>query len=78
MRALKLLLDSMGVKINPEEIETAWTQSKDALPKLAAAFDEMNARLARVEKKVDLMYATQNDFNTRMANAVQFEARNVA
>lgn len=78
MRALKLLLDSMGVKINPEEIETAWMQSKNALPKLAAAFDELNARLDSVEKKVDLMYATQNDFNTRMANAIQFEARNVS
>lgn len=78
MRALKLLLDSMGIKIDAQEIETAWAKSKDALPQLAVAFDQMNARLATMEKKIDQMYAAQNDFNTRTANTLETASHGVS
>ena len=53
MKGLQLLLASMGIKINPLEIESAWEHSKDALPQLARAFDELNATQKRIEKKID-------------------------
>lgn len=54
MKGIKILLESLGIKINPSEIEDAWSKSKDALPRLAAAFDELNARLARIEEKLGI------------------------
>jgi hypothetical protein len=57
MRALKVLLETFNVKIDPEEVERAWLQAKDALPKLAKAAEEMNARQARMEIKVDEILA---------------------
>jgi hypothetical protein len=59
MRAIKVILETLGVKIEPEEIEKAWEQSKDALPKLAVAFDDLNKRLERVEIKLDEVLARQ-------------------
>lgn len=57
MKAVKLILESMGVSIDPNEIETAWANAKDALPKLAAAFEEMNQRQERLEQKMDRLLA---------------------
>lgn len=78
MRALKLLLDSMGIKIDAQEIETAWAKSKDALPQLAVAFDQMNNRIAAMQLKIDQMYAAQNDFNTRMADSLEKASHGVS
>lgn len=52
-----MLLSSLGIKINPEDIEAAWMRAKDALPLLAKSFDEMNARHARIEAKLDALFA---------------------
>ena len=57
MKGLQLLLASMGIKIDPSEIETAWAQSKDALPKLASSFDEISQTQKRIEAKVDSLIA---------------------
>lgn len=57
MKGLKLLLDSLGIKIDPTEIETAWNQTKDALPRLAKSFDELAARQKSIESKLDLLIA---------------------
>jgi hypothetical protein len=59
MRALKVLLEGFGVKIDPNEVERVWLQAKDALPQLAMAFDEMNKRQARMESKLDEILARQ-------------------
>ena len=59
MRALKVLLETFNIKIDPLEVECAWAQSKDALPRLAQAAEEMNQRQARVEKKLDEILARQ-------------------
>jgi hypothetical protein len=59
MRALKVLLETFNIKIDPNEVERAWVQSKDALPRLAQAAEEMNQRQARVEKKLDEILARQ-------------------
>ena len=53
MKGLKLLLDSLGIKINPTEIETAWNETKTVLPKLARAFDEMNERQKKIEAQLE-------------------------
>lgn len=50
MRGLKMLLETMGLKIDPVAIEQAWEQSKDALPKLAKSFDEMNQQLLQLRQ----------------------------
>lgn len=55
-----LLLQSFGIKIDPAEIEAAWDRSKDALPQLARAFDELNATMKRVEGKLDKISENQN------------------
>lgn len=55
MLGMKMLLESFGIKIEPKEIETAWDRAKDALPRLAAAFDEINATQKRIEAKLDLL-----------------------
>jgi|HubBroStandDraft_5_1064220.scaffolds.fasta_scaffold02065_6 hypothetical protein len=57
MKGLQLLLQSFGIKIQPEEIESAWNASKDALPKLAAHFDEISATQKRIEQKLDALLA---------------------
>jgi hypothetical protein len=57
-KGLQLLLLSMGLKVEPAEIEAAWERSKDALPQLAKAFDELNAGLIRVEEKLDKILST--------------------
>lgn len=46
-----LLTQWLGVKIKPEEIEAAWLNTKDALPKLAETFQQMELRLAALEKQ---------------------------
>lgn len=53
MKGLQMLLSSMGIKINPSEIEQAWEQGKNALPEIARKFDEMEKRQARLEVKLD-------------------------
>jgi len=56
---LKVLFETFNIKIDPEEVERAWIQAKDALPRLANAVDEMNKRQARVEIKIDEILARQ-------------------
>jgi hypothetical protein len=41
MRGLTLLLQSLGIKIDPAEMERAFEQGKEALPKLAQAFEQI-------------------------------------
>jgi hypothetical protein len=55
MKGLQFLLQSLGVNIDPKQIETAFAQGKDALPKIAAAFDELNSRMQRMEEKLELL-----------------------
>jgi hypothetical protein len=52
MKGLQLLLQSMGIKIDPAQIEQAWAASKDALPQLAKAFEEIRASQARIEQQI--------------------------
>jgi hypothetical protein len=59
MRMLKVLFETFNIKIDPDEVERAWIQAKDALPRLANAVDEMNKRQARVEIKIDEILARQ-------------------
>lgn len=63
MRGVKILLESLGIKIDAKEIESAWAQSKDALPRLATAFDEMSKkqtlvleRMDAIDCKIDLIF----------------------
>ena len=58
MRGIKLVLEALGIQIDPVEIEEKWEQAKDALPKLALAFQTMEERQARLEEKVDRILAS--------------------
>jgi hypothetical protein len=49
MKGLQFLLQSFGINIDPAQIELAFQQGKDSLPKIAQAFDELNARMQRME-----------------------------
>jgi len=56
-KGVEFFLKSIGVTITPEELEAAFEQGKNALPRIAAAYDEMNARMLRVEEKLELLLA---------------------
>lgn len=49
MRGLKLLLESLGIKIDPAEVEKAFGEAKKAVPQIVAAFNEINERLKTIE-----------------------------
>lgn len=48
-KGVEFFLKSIGVTITPEELEAAFEQGKNALPKIAQSYEEMNARQNRVE-----------------------------
>ena len=47
-----MLLSSMGIDINPEEIMQKYNEAKDIMPKLAAFVTQLDARLARIEERL--------------------------
>lgn len=49
MKALQLVLQSLGIKIDPAEIESAFKQGKDALPRIAATVESFDKRLTGLE-----------------------------
>lgn len=55
MKGLMMLLSSMGVKIDPAQIEDAFNKSKDALPRLAAAMDRLAARQDEILQRVKVI-----------------------
>jgi hypothetical protein len=55
MKGLQLLLQSMGIKIDPIEIENAFQRGKKALPEIAQAFDDLKAAQKRIEEKLDAL-----------------------
>lgn len=54
-KGVEFFLKSIGVTVTPEEMEAAFEQGKNALPRIAQAYDEMNARMERVEEKLELL-----------------------
>jgi hypothetical protein len=50
MTGLSMMLKSLGVNINPAEIETAFQQVKEAIPAMVGKIQEMDARLQRIEE----------------------------
>lgn len=63
MKGLQILLKSLGIQIDPSEIERAFAEGKEILPKLAKQFDEMAARQARIEEKLDTLLAQQEVYH---------------
>lgn len=61
MKGLQILLKSLGIQIDPSEIEKAFSEGKDILPKLAKQFDEMAARQQRIEEKLDALIGANRD-----------------
>jgi hypothetical protein len=55
MKGLQILLQSLGIKIEPAQIEEAFQKGKTALPELAKSFEEINQRLSRMEAKMELL-----------------------
>jgi hypothetical protein len=55
MKGLQFLLQSFGIEIDPAQIQTAFEQGKDALPRIAASFDDLNSRMGRIEAKLELL-----------------------
>jgi hypothetical protein len=70
MKGLQLLLNSMGVQIDPAQIQEAFERGKDALPKLSAAFDEMTARISRLEGKIDALLAWCQNVDKAVEDAI--------
>ena len=54
-KGVEFFLKSIGVSITPEELEVAFEQGKNALPKIAQAYDQMNARMAQLEAGMQLL-----------------------
>lgn len=55
MKGLQFLLQSLGLQITPEQVKEAWDKSKDAVPQIAREIEALNARMARMEEKLDLL-----------------------
>jgi hypothetical protein len=71
MKGLQFLLQSLGINIDPAQIEQAFQQGKDALPKLAKEFEVFNARLARMEATHDAMNSKLELLLSRTSGEVQ-------
>lgn len=69
MKGIRLLLEALGVSIQPEEIETAWARAKDALPQLAKAFDDLNARQERIEADIKWLRDFHNPVTPKVNGA---------
>jgi hypothetical protein len=50
MTGLNMMLKSLGVNINPAEIEAAFAQVKQAIPAMVGKIQEMDLRLQRIEQ----------------------------
>ena len=77
MRALKVLLETFNIKIDPVEVERAWEQSKEALPRLAKAAEEMNQRQARVEQRQEKIEEKLNEILARIRLLPELEISSV-
>jgi len=62
MKGILILLQSLGIKIEPAEIERAFSEGKDILPKLAASFEELSARQKRIEEKLDRLISERSEY----------------
>lgn len=51
---LKTVLQALGVKIDPNEVETAFNNAKEAIPQAVAEIKRANERLARIEEKLGI------------------------
>lgn len=71
MKGLQFLLQSFGITIDPAQIEAAFQQGKDALPKIAASFDELNARMKQMETNQAVMLAKLELLLSRSSGEVQ-------
>lgn len=49
-----MLLGSMGIDINPDELMAKYHEAKDIMPKLAAFVTTLDARLARIEERLNI------------------------
>lgn len=49
---LQMLLSSMGLEIDPQEIQQKYNEAKDIMPKLAAFVTQLDDRLARIEERL--------------------------
>jgi molybdenum cofactor biosynthesis enzyme MoaA len=62
MTGLQMLLSQLGIKIDPAEIMRQYEELKTGIPKFAQALSEkvqeIDARLTRIEIKVDAMLKT--------------------
>ena len=71
MKGLQFLLQSLGINIDPVQIELAFQQGKDSLPKIAQAFDELNYRMARMEANQLVQNATLELLLSRSSGEAQ-------
>lgn len=51
-KAAEIFISSLGLKVSGAEIETAWENSKDALPKLAQTFADMKAEQTSMSAEI--------------------------
>lgn len=57
---LQMLLSSMGIEIEPEELTRKYNEAKDIVPKLAAFVTQLDERLKRIEEKLDAIDTRRN------------------
>ncbi len=84
MSGTEILLQSvfraLKVNIAPGEVETAWNQAKESLPKLAASFEQLRAAQERCEVKLDLIisrYGEAAPVSFEMETAPEIPAESV-
>lgn len=64
MKGIEVLLQSvlraLKINVDPTEVEKAFGQAKDALPRLAAVFEDIQATQKRIEQKLDALRDSQS------------------
>lgn len=61
MTGLQMLLKSMGVQVDPAEIQQIIEQAKIAIPAIVRTVSDMAARQQRIEEKLDVIIARGGD-----------------
>ena len=79
MRGLQILIQALGIKIDPAEVEVFYERMRRELPEaiesLKALFSSMDARLAVIDQSLDEITKILGNLNQRVSvieDSVQF------
>jgi hypothetical protein len=61
MKGLQMMLQALGIKIEPEQVEKAFNDVQAAIPEMVSTIRGFDTRLKEIEARLDILLATQSD-----------------